>query len=141
MPGFIVFDPDDDSIGLSTGTVVAVGSYLDVETDPLFYTNGFRIFEWDGGGTTSTYIWKSGKTRFPKLVNIGAGLIEADTYADLTFRLYADGVLKCERVVENGKPFRLPGGYLSNIYEVEVETTDVISGISIAENIFELAEG
>lgn len=141
MAGFIVFSPEDDTIGLSTGDDVALNVYLDIENDILYYTDGSNIYEFDGGATPKTYTWRSGKIRLANKVNLGAGMVEANTYVDITLRLYADGVLKATRVVTDGEPFRLPGGYLSNIYEVEVEGVDEITGISIAENILELAEG
>jgi hypothetical protein len=141
MAGFIVFNPDDESVGLSTGDDVALNVYLDIEADVLYYTDGSSIYEFDGGATLKTYVWRSGKIRLPNKVNLGAAMVEADTFVDITFRLYADGVLKHTQVVADGEPFRLPGGYLSNIYEVEVEGVDEVAGISVAEHILELAAG
>ncbi len=143
MAGYIVFDPDNPAVGLTTGDVVARNVFLDILTDTLYFTDGSNIFEWEG--TTSsglkTFRWRSAKHRFPKLVNLGAAMVEADSFASLTFRLYADGVLKHTQTVADGKPFRLPGGYLSNLYQVELEGTDTVTGVSIAETIFDLAAG
>ena len=75
------------------------------------------------------------------LVALGAVLVEADSYDGLLFKLYADGVLVSSLLITDGDPVRLPGGFLSNIYEVEVISTDIIHGISVAQNIFELAAG
>ncbi len=147
MAGYIVFDPDNTAVGLTTGDDVAVGIFLDILTDTLYYTDGSEIFEWEGniGGENpialKTFVWKSAKHRFPKLVNLGAALVEAESYDDLTFKLYADGTLKFTKTVTNGKPFRLPGGYLSNIYQVQLSGTDTVTGVSIAETIFDLAAG
>lgn len=60
---------------------------------------------------------------------------------DITFKLYADDVLKHTQVVTSDEPFRLPGGYLSNIYSVEIVSALPVTRVSVAENIFELAEG
>ena len=141
MAGYFVFAIENPDIGLSTGDVVAVGSYLDIITDTLYYTDGSNIFEWEGDTTLKTYTWRSAKMRMPRLVNLGAALVEANSYLNLTFKLYAGGVLKHTETVSDGDPFRLPGGYLSNIYEIELIGTDVVTGVSIAETVFDLAEG
>jgi hypothetical protein len=143
MAGYIVFSTDPD-IGFSTGDDLAVNVYLDILTDTLYYTDGAAIYEWEGGSTNMTYTWKSGKIRFPNPVNLGAALVEAESYAALTFKLYADisgtMTLKKTQTVANGEPFRLPGGYLSGIYEIELTGTDIVNAVHVAENVFELAE-
>lgn len=60
---------------------------------------------------------------------------------DITFKLFADNVLKHTQTVTSSDPFRLPGGYLSNIYSVEIVSSIPVTRVSVAENIFELAEG
>lgn len=60
---------------------------------------------------------------------------------DMTFKLYADDVLKHTQTVTSSEPFRLPGGYLSNIYSVEIVSALPVTRVSVAESIFELAEG
>lgn len=59
----------------------------------------------------------------------------------VTFKLYADGVLKHTQTVTDNEPFRLPGGYLSNLYEIEIISDVPVTRVSVAESIFELAEG
>jgi hypothetical protein len=142
MPGVIIFNPNRETVGFSVGDEQAAGVYLDIEADELFFSDTTNIYQWEGNtGTDQTYTWKSGKIRLPKKVNLGAAIVEADSYDSLTFKLYADGTLVTTVAVADGEPFRLPGGYLSNIIEVEVIGTDVVTGISVAENIFELAKG
>lgn len=143
MPGVVIFDPRNEIVGLSLGDEQAAGVYLDIEADAMFYSDTVNIYEWEGNqAATQTYTWRSGKLRLPKLVNLGAVMVEADSYDyTLTFKLYADGVLITSIPITHGNPYRLPGGYLSNIYEIEVIGQDVVTGISVAENIFELAKG
>lgn len=144
MPGYIVFSPDPD-VGFSTGGDTAVNVYLDILTDTLYYTDGEKIYEWEGGSSNKTYTWKSQKIRFPYPTNMGAALVEADSFSNLTFKLYADisgtMTLKHTETVGNGEPFRLPGGYSSNIFEIELTGTDIVTGVAIGETIFDLAEG
>lgn len=141
MAGYFVFDPDNPETGFSTGDTLALNVFLDILTDTLYYTDGSDIFAWEGGTTNKSYTWRSQKLRFQKPINLGAALVEAETYADITFKLYANGVLKHTETVLDDEPFRLPGGYLENIYEIEVTGVDVINGISVGETIFELAAG
>ncbi len=142
MAGYFVFDPGDRNIGFSTGEDLAVNTFLDILTDTLYYTDGSTIFEWEGKtNARKVYTWRSARHRFPKLVNLGAALVEAESYDNLEFRLYADEELKHTHIVRNADPFRLPGGYISNLYEVELVGTDVVTGVSIAENIFDLSAG
>lgn len=55
--------------------------------------------------------------------------------ASVSFELYADGELKHSRVVENGKPFRLPSGYLASRYAFRVTSTCRVKAVEIAENV------
>jgi hypothetical protein len=141
MAGFFVFDTEKPEVGFSTGDDLALNIFLDILTDTMYYTDGSTIFAWEGGSTNKEYTWKSGKLRFPREVNLGAALVEANTFVDVVFKLYADGTLKHTQTVTNGEPFRLPGGYLSNIYEIELIGTDVVTGVAIAETVFDLAAG
>jgi hypothetical protein len=83
MAGLIIFDPDDNDVGLSTGDDVAVNTFLDIETDTLYFTDGLNIYEWEGdtAGVPQTYTWKSGQIRLPSPVNLGAALVEAELYS------------------------------------------------------------
>lgn len=146
MAGLIIFDPDNPEVGLSTGDELAVNTYLDIENDVLYFTDASRIYAWEGDSNNSqTYIWKSGRVRMPYPVNLGAGIVEADSYNDVVLKFYAgiDGTmtLKLTLTIANNQPFRLPGGFLSNTFEIELTGTDTVTRVSLAENVWELAEG
>ena len=146
MAGVIVIGPDDDNIGFTTGDELAVGVFHDIENDVLYFSDASSIFEWEGdSGNQQTYTWRSGQIRLPRPMNMGAAIVEADSYADVEFRLYANisGTMTLQSTVSpsDSEPFRLPGGYMSNLYEVQVSGTDVVTRISVAENIWDLAEG
>ena len=143
MPGVIIFDPRNEDVGFSVGNEQAAGVYLDIEDDAMYFSDTVNIYQWEGNAaSTQTYTWRSGKIRLDKKVNLGAAIVEADSYDNtLTFKLYADGTLITSIPITSAEPVRLPGGYLSNLYEVEVIGQDVVTGISAAENIFELAKG
>ena len=82
MAGLFVFAPDQEEVGMSTGDDVAVNTFLDIQTDSLYFTDGENIYEWEGdtGNLQQTYIWKSGEVRMPAPVNMGAAIVEADAY-------------------------------------------------------------
>lgn len=142
MSGLIIVDPRSEDARIVTGDEEGLGVFHDIENDLLYFSDGESIYKWGtASGSPQTYTWKSGIIRLPQLVNLGAAIVEAESYAALTFKLYADGVLKHTEAVSDGEPFRLPGGYLSNIYEVELTGTDTVTRVSVAENVWELAEG
>jgi hypothetical protein len=57
-----------------------------------------------------------------------------------TFKLYADGVLKHTQSVTSANPFRLPGGYHGQDFQVEVSTTGSIQGVALAHSMQELSQ-
>jgi len=146
MPGVIIFDPDDDSIGLSVGDDQAAGVYLDIETDTLYLTDLTNIIEWEGDAASNmTYTWRSGRLRAAKKINLGGLMVEADSYDSLIVKLYAmlDNTLTLitTLTITDDEPVRIPGGYLSNLYEIEVVSTDRVTGITLGQSIFDLASG
>lgn len=144
MPGLIIFDPNDENIGLSVGDDQANSVFLDIEDGKMYIADLTKIYEWEGAATNMTYTWQSSKIRLPRPVNLGAAIVEAETYADLTFKLYAElngsDTLIATRTITDHEPVRLPGGYQSNVFYAEVIGTDRVSRIAVAQNIFELAE-
>lgn len=87
MAGLIVFDPDSEEVGLSTGDDVAVNTFLDIQKDALYFTDGLNIYKWEGDETAGgplrqTYIWRSGEVRMPAPANMGAALVEAEAYTE-----------------------------------------------------------
>jgi hypothetical protein len=146
MAGVIIFSPDDETIGLTTGDELAVNTYLDIENDILYFVDTVKIYAWEGDNTSQqSYTWKSGKIRMKNPVNLGAAIVEANSYADVVLKFYAEinstMVLKLTQTVADGDPFRLPGGFLSNVFELELTGTDTVTRVSVAESIWDLAEG
>jgi len=144
--GAIIFDPDSPEIGLTTSDELVVNTYLDIENDILYLTDAEVIFAWEGDSANKqSYIWKSGKIRLKTPVNLGAAIVEAETYNDVVLKYYADisgtMTLKLTQTIADDQPFRLPGGFLSNIFEIELTGTDTVSRVSLAENVWELSEG
>ena len=114
------------------------GMYFDELRDQLYVLDGVNVRKWDAGSTFMTYIAKSKvyKQGFP--LNYGAAEVVASAYP-VTFRLYADGVLKHTETVQSRSPFWLPSGYRAFDYQVEVEGTNAIQGVAVASSKKELA--
>lgn len=145
MPGVIIFDPNDPDVGFSTGDDQANAVFLDREDNVLYIADLDTIYQWEGATTDMEYTWRSGLIRMPYKVNMGAAIVEAESYDDLTFKLFAeiDGattLITSVPVVDEGV-FRLPDGYLANLFQVELVGTDRVSRVSVGESIFDLAEG
>lgn len=144
MPGVLIFDPEDDTVGLSVGDDQAAGAYLDIENDALYLTDLNNIIQWEGDDVNNMqFTFRSSKLKFGRPVNLAAAMIDAESYNSVVFRLYAevDGVntLITTVGVTDDEPFRLPGGYLSNTYQVEILSTDRVTSCAVAQTIFELA--
>ena len=146
MPGVIIFDPEDEKIGFSLGDDQAAGVYLDIESDTLYLTNLTNIIEWEGDGANNmVYTWRSGLIRLPRKINLGACIVEADSYLSIAIKLYAvlEGVttLITTLGITDAEPVRLPGGHLSNLFEVEIVSSDRITSASFGQSVFDLAQG
>jgi hypothetical protein len=56
------------------------------------------------------------------------------------FSLYADGNIVYSRTVTSSEPFRLPSGYLSEVYNVGLTTTIPMYSVTVADSVVELAQ-
>lgn len=143
MPGLIIFDPEDSSVGMSTADDQAAGVYLDIENDALYLSNLTNIIQWEGSTTPMQGRWKSGQLKMRRPVNFGAAMVDAEDYSDVTFQLYAEFggamTLKASVAVTDDEPFRLPGGYTSATYEIEIVSSNRVVSVAVAQNILELA--
>lgn len=146
MPGVIIFDPDQGERSFSVGNDQAAAVYTNIEDDEMYLSDLSNILEWAGDSTTQqTATWKSGHIRFPTPVNMGAALVQAETYDSITFKLYAQidttMTLITSIAISDNEPFRLPGGYLSNLFQLEIITTDRVYSVAVGESVFDLTEG
>jgi hypothetical protein len=70
--------------------------------------------------------------------NLRAVVLE--TEAVVQFTLYSNGQPVFVTDVRSSKPFRLPAGFLSEVYQVGITTSVPIYNVSIAESISELSQ-
>lgn len=113
--------------------------YLDDLQDALFTLDGINVQKFDSGAF-KTVTFKSKVTKLPKPTQaFSCAEVVADVYP-VTFKLYADGVLKHTQTVTSNNPFRLPGGYYAQTYQFEVSGTSAIQGVAMAHSMQEIAE-
>lgn len=114
-------------------------SFYDRLQQALFVYSGTSIQKWNGGASWMTARFRSKAFVMPAPVNMGFGEVVADAYP-VTFRLFADGVIKHTRSVVDRRPFTLPSGYLADDYQLEVEVPSgrAVQGAQVAESVAEL---
>lgn len=134
--GFMI-DPNNPQgiFFLDTGYA---GMHFDELRDQLYVLDGTAIKKWDAG-TAMTYKTKSKVFRAPKPLNFAAAEVVADAYP-VTFKLYADGVLKHTQSVTSRSPFRLPSGFMALDWQMELEGTQPVQGCALGTSITELAQ-
>jgi len=121
--GFIFNPASEDFTDID---VYATAVFTDRLTDTLYLQVGNDIVAWDGGATKKTMTWRGRLWDMPSPANMGVAQVFAAAYP-VTFKLYADGVLKHTETVASRFPFRLPGGYRADRYEVELSGTNAIT--------------
>lgn len=139
--GGFIFDPrQDGGVGFTTTDVIATAGYVDVLTDALYLVVGGVLVKWQGASTYLTYQLKSGVTELDRYTNFSWGRVIASSYASLTMKVYADGVLKLTKTVTSSDPFRMPGGFLAKSWEIELSGTDFVQFAAIANSMAELRQ-
>lgn len=133
--GFI-YDPQTGDFVLHD--IPATAGYHNPATGTLHVVSNGQIVPWEGG-SAKTFIWKSKVFVMPAPHNFACAQVTAAAYP-LTFKLYADGVLKHTQTVSGIQPFRLPGGFRADRYEVEVSGSSVITAVSVADSMQELGQ-
>lgn len=118
-----------------TGIQLTLGAYDNADTQVFT-----RVLDGWLDDTRVTTVARYGDVSTYTVPSAAYETTQGSTY-NITFRLYAEDVLKHTQVVTSDEPFRLPGGYLSNIYSVEIESALPVTRVSVAESIFELTAG
>lgn len=137
VQGGFIFDPDAKD-GLKSLNFYATAGFSDPAADALYLVVDGDIVQFDAGASL-TYAWKSGRFVQPKPVNMGAAQVIADSYP-VTFKVYADGVLKATKSVASSRGFRLPAGYQATDWEVELSGTAEVEEVIVVEAMRELAQ-
>ncbi|MBK5942704.1 hypothetical protein [Halorhodospira halophila] len=135
--GAFFLDPRDERSGLVEievdGIVAGHRDHLD---DTLYLlTDTGALLEWDKGGAPMRYRWRSKLYSWRRPINLSMARVEAVSYNDLSFRLYAGGQLRADKSVDTNRLFPLPSGYVAIDAEIELEGTDHVQQVLIAEAV------
>ncbi len=135
--GFVL-DPMNPS-GLYFLSVTAEAVYFDEYQDALYLFNAGSIQKWDAGSALTATV-KTKHFRMPKPTpSLAVAQVVADTYP-VSFKLYADGLLKHTQTVASAEPFFLPSGYHFSYAQFELATAGQILYMAAAHSIPELAQ-
>lgn len=134
--GFI-FDAAQGTGAFTTLDYYATAGYSDLAQDALYLKNGTNIVKWHAGGSPMSYTWKSGKVETSSPTNPACAQVVAASYP-VTFKLYADDVLKHTQTVTSKDIFWLPSGYRANFLEVELSGTGEVLSVQVADSPQEL---
>jgi hypothetical protein len=97
-----------------------------------------------------TYVWRSKEFVVPQPLNFAIAEIKSGAHqganpplpmTTLQFRMWADGVLRFDETVPVNKPFRLPSGFLADVFQFEFEGVVPVTRMMVAETGRELAGG
>ncbi len=131
--GFL-FDPRGQKNAFIDLDFYAHAGFNDRENDELYLVIGGVLKKFARSTSTRSYSWKSREFYSNKPISPGVAKISAESYSDLTFKLYADGSLKHTQVVTNNNIFRLPGGYQAKSFYIIIEGTDAVNEVCVYES-------
>lgn len=129
----LILDPEVP--GLVETTVYGTATHR--SNGQLYLASGSDLVAWEDGSTYLSYTWKSRKFSLPETANMSCGRVIADAYP-VTVKVYGDGVLRATRTVANNREFSLPGGYMARDWEIQIEGTNKVRRVAIAETVDEL---
>lgn len=116
----------------------ATAGFTDPKNGNLYLAVGDNVLLMAGSSSNATLTWRSKTFTSPKPINLSVAKVVADAYP-ITFRLFANDVLKFTKTVANGEVFSLPLGYKADNFEIELVSTANIKGVAVAETVRELA--
>lgn len=165
--GGLVFERDEKVGGFFVDTdYTFTASWYDPIEGKLYYVSGTNgdIYEWnDLTQPAVTQTWKSKVINTKDMINMGAARIVAD-YGDttevwnetittwnattdtwdapdaLTFKLWVDKDLIYTTIVNDDLTFRLPTGYRSDTFEIEVSGNIRVRAVHLGETPLSLRE-
>jgi len=129
--GFI-FDPATSDFVFIDDFASAI--FLNNQTGVVHIFSNSKIQTWDTN-TVFTAIWKDKMRWATASVAYTAARIHANSYASLTLVVDADGAEVVNQLVADQQVTRIDTGDLANLFELEVQTTDVVKTIEIATDI------
>lgn len=137
--GSFALDPLNPDTGVVFYDTYFTAAHNYLVDDHLYLCVDGNIVAWDAGAAQS-YTWRSGKQRAPRPMNLAAMQVRADTFP-VAVSIYGDGTKRYSVTVWDEKPVRLPGGYLAELFELELTGTGEVYEIIVGETMSELRGG
>lgn len=138
--GMLIFNFEGNGGALSVSDINAAAAatafYADPRSDTLYMAQGGNIVRFDRGAPL-TMLWRSGTYRMPSPCNMACMQVDAAAYP-VVARVYANGALVHTQSVLNRFAFRLPAGFESTDWAIELESTAKITRATMATSISEL---
>jgi hypothetical protein len=134
-------------IDLMAGTNDWLGlwhTFYDAANDTLYLliysglTETYQIYSAFTDSTLLPWTWRSKLYRYPQPISMSTARVFADFVVGVTFKVYADGVLRFQKTVTENKPFRLAGGFRAKTWQVEMTSTDKVTSYQVATSTTEL---
>ena len=145
--GGFILDPNNGNPIYSTHDMNVTAVFNDTRSDSLYLVEANEIKKWEGNTSTlAPYTWRSKTFELPRHTNFASAQVLADSYGATTLNVYtrssadATPVLRASIVPANDKPFRLPSGFSSKFWELEVVGTDTILSIKVANAASEFVD-
>lgn len=139
--GGFIMDFREPIAALSTTDEMTTGVYCDLETDNLYMIQSDKIVIWRGGTTSLLATWKSKKFQNVQDAIWSCAKIIADTYTNITFKIFADGTQVWSYTVTDSTGFRVPKFSRSAMWEISLETQDRICEVILASSMNLLRSG
>jgi len=138
--GILVLDISGQGATLTTSNVNTAAAmscgYYDPRSDTLYLAQGQAIKRFDSGDNLSM-TWKSKQFRVGYPMNFSVAQVRAAAYP-VTFKLYSGGQLRHTQTVTSNSQFRLPSGYRDINWEFQIEGTNEVSEVVVAQSSDEL---
>lgn len=115
----------------------AFASYYDPIGDQLYLLDAGNVVRKWNSGAALTLTYRSGITRHQQECSPGTLKIEAEAYP-IAFKLWGDGVLRSNVVVNSNQPIRLSGGYMAQEYQFEITSTAPVQLAMVGEDMTDL---
>ena len=136
--GFVINPGDPQGMYFLDGAYTAL--HFDDLQDQLYVLSSTNIQRWDSGASSMTTTFRGKLERLPRpMPSFACAEVTATTYP-VTFKVYADGVLKHTQSVTSSAPFRLPAGFYATNWQLELSGTGAIQGAAMAHSVQELAQ-
>jgi len=120
--------------------VATVSEALPIPPSTPPYIEGTHIYEFEGSETEHvTYRWKSKLWLLEKPTTMLIAQVRAESYENILFRVYADGVRVDEMVITEETEFTLTAVDEYTTLQLEVLGTSPVRVLQIAEDVAELS--